>query len=309
MIEKIIGFSLRQRTLVLVVLALVVGVGVYSFLTLPIDAFPDVTNIQVEVVNTAPGLSPLEIEKFVTYPVEIAMRGLPGLDVMRSVTKYGISVVTLVFDDRTDIYFARQLVFQRLSEAKDSLPEGVRSEMGPVATAMGEIYQYTLEGGPEPVGDAGLEAKLTELRTVQDWVLTPQLKSVPGVSEVNSFGGYIRQFQVVMDPDRLLAFYLRHVIDMRIGGLVVRNTMAAFAHGGLGFSRLRIAYGCLRERGQSQQQQYESQYCFHRSHSSRLLRIEGFPPLRTRISGSSTLLATNSWRSVQNEGIPPRVLR
>jgi cobalt-zinc-cadmium resistance protein CzcA len=208
MIEKIIGFSLRQRTLVLIVLGLLVGVGVYSFLTLPIDAFPDVTNIQVEVVSTAPGLSPLEIEKFVTYPIEIAMRGLPGLDVMRSVTKYGISVVTLVFDDKTDIYFARQLVFQRLSEAKDSLPDGVRSEMGPVATAMGEIYQYTLEGGPEPSDEAGREARLTELRTVQDWVISPQLKSVPGVSEVNSFGGYIRQFQVIMDPDRLLAYGL-----------------------------------------------------------------------------------------------------
>jgi cobalt-zinc-cadmium resistance protein CzcA len=207
MIEKIIAFSLKQRTLILIVLVLIVGLGTYSFLTLPIDAFPDVTNIQVEVVATAPGLSPLEIEKFVTYPVEMAMRGLPGLEVMRSVTKYGISVITMVFEDKADIYFARQLVFQRLSEAKDAMPENVRIEMGPVATAMGEIYQYTLEG-PEPADAAGREAHLTELRTVQDWVISPLLKSVPGVSEVNSLGGYIKQFQAVVDLDRLLKYGL-----------------------------------------------------------------------------------------------------
>jgi cobalt-zinc-cadmium resistance protein CzcA len=206
MIEKIIAFSLRQRTLILIVLALIVGVGLYSFLSLPIDAFPDVTNIQVEVVATAPGLSPLEIEKFVTYPVEMAMRGLPGLDIMRSVTKYGISVITLVFQDKVDIYFARQLVFQRLAEAKGAMPENVQIEMGPVATAMGEIYQYTLEG-PEPAS-AALETRLTELRTLQDWVISPLLKSVPGVSEVNSFGGYIKQFQVIVDLDRLLKYGL-----------------------------------------------------------------------------------------------------
>jgi cobalt-zinc-cadmium resistance protein CzcA len=207
MIEKVIAFSLKQRSLVLIVLALLVGIGVYSFLSLPIDAFPDVTNIQVEVISTAPGLSPLEIEKFVTYPIEMAMRGLPGLDVMRSITRYGISVITLVFEDRVDIYFARQLVFQRLAEAKDAIPEGVQTEMGPVATAMGEIYQYTLEG-PEPADAAGRDARLTELRTLQDWILSPQLKSVAGVSEVNSFGGFIKQFQVIMDPDRLLKYGL-----------------------------------------------------------------------------------------------------
>ena len=207
MIEKIIAFSLRQRTLILIVLALIVGVGLYSFLSLPIDAFPDVTNIQVEVVATAPGLSPLEIEMFVTYPVEMAMRGLPGLDIMRSVTKYGISVITLVFQDKVDIYFARQLVFQRLAEAKDAMPENVQIEMGPVATAMGEIYQYTLEG-PEPADAAARKTHLMELRTLQDWVISPLLKSVPGVSEVNSFGGYIKQFQVIVDPDRLLKYGL-----------------------------------------------------------------------------------------------------
>jgi cobalt-zinc-cadmium resistance protein CzcA len=207
MIEKIIAFSLKQRALILIILVLLVGVGIYSFVTLPIDAFPDVTNVQVEVVATVPGLSPLEIEKFVTYPVEMGMRGLPGLDLMRSVTKYGISVITLVFEDKVDIYFARQLVFQRLAEAKEAMPEGVEIEMGPVATAMGEIYQYTLEG-PEPSDPARLETHLTELRTVEDWVISPLLKSVPGVSEVNSFGGYIKQFQVIMDLDGLLKYGL-----------------------------------------------------------------------------------------------------
>jgi cobalt-zinc-cadmium resistance protein CzcA len=137
----------------------------------------------------------------------MAMRGLPGLDIMRSVTKYGISVVTLVFQDKVDIYFARQLVFQRLAEAKDAIPDNVQIEMGPVATAMGEIYQYTLEG-PEPAAAAAQETHLTELRTLQDWVISPLLKSVPGVSDVNSFGGYIKQFQVIVDLDRLLKYGL-----------------------------------------------------------------------------------------------------
>jgi cobalt-zinc-cadmium resistance protein CzcA len=208
MIEKIIGSSLKQRPIVLIIVALLVGVGVYAFLTLPIDAFPDVTGIQVEVVVTAPGLSPLEIEKFVTQPVEMALRGLPGLELMRSVTKYGLSVTTLVFKDKTDIYFARQLVHQRLAEGRVALPEGVAIDMGPVATALGEIYQYTLEGGPAPSDAPGREPWLTELRTVQDWVVSPLLKSVPGVSEVNSFGGYIKQFQVIVDLDRLLKYGL-----------------------------------------------------------------------------------------------------
>ncbi len=207
MIDSLVGFSLRKRGAVLVVLALVVGFGAYAFLTLPIDAFPDVTNIQVEVVSTAPGLAPLEIERFVTYPVEMAMRGLPGLLQMRSVTKYGIAVVTLVFADDVDIYFARQLVFQRLEEAKSALPAGVETEMGPVATAMGEIYQYTIDR-PRAEGEKATVEELTELRTLQDWVVTPLLKSVAGVSEVNSFGGYLRQFQVLLNPDRLQKYGL-----------------------------------------------------------------------------------------------------
>ena len=207
MIERIVSSCLNQRAAVVFVLLVIVATGVYSFLRIPIDAFPDVTNIQVEVICTAPSLSPFEIERFVTYPVEMSMRGLPGLVLMRSVTKFGISVVTLVFRDGMDIYFARQLVFERLAETAEDVPEGVDVAMGPVSTAMGEIYQYTLDG-PAPGDEVRMIPYLTELRTVQDWVVSPLLKSVPGVNEVNSFGGYIKQFQVIPDPGRLLKFGL-----------------------------------------------------------------------------------------------------
>ena len=197
MLERLMALSLRNRLVVGLGVVVIVALGAYAVRTIPIDAFPDVTNIQVEVVSTAPGLSPLEIEKFVTYPIEMAMRGLPKLQLMRSITKYGLSVVTLVFQDDVDVYFARQLVFERLSSVTEGLPEGVSTEMGPVATAMGEIYQYTLEG--KPPADAQERIKyFTDLRTLQDWTVAPLLKNVPGVSEINSFGGYLRQFQVIV---------------------------------------------------------------------------------------------------------------
>ena len=145
MLERLMAFSLRNRLVVGLAVLVILGLGAYAVRTIPIDAFPDVTNIQVEVVSSAGGMSPLEIEQFVTYPIENSMRGLPGLVMMRSVTKYGLSVVTLVFKDDVDIYFARQQVHERVSEVERTLPEGVETEMGPIATAMGEIYQYTLE--------------------------------------------------------------------------------------------------------------------------------------------------------------------
>ena len=202
MLEKIIALCLKQKAFVLFLVLLVGAWGVYSFLTIPVDAFPDVTNVQVEVVGTAPALSPLEIERLVTNPIELAMQGLPRLSSMRSVTKYGISVVTLVFEDGADIYFVRELVFQKLAGVEKDLPEGVGVEMGPVTTAMGEVYQYTLEG-PAPSEVEAQARHLTELRTAQDWVVGPQLKTVPGVVDVNSFGGYIKQFEVTVDPESL----------------------------------------------------------------------------------------------------------
>jgi heavy metal efflux system protein len=207
MLERLMALSLRNRLMVGLGILLIAGLGAYAVRSIPIDAFPDVTNIQVEVVSTAPGMSPLEIEQFVTYPLENAMRGLPGLVTMRSVTKYGLSVVTLVFRDDVDIYFARQQVHERVSEIERTLPEGVETEMGPIATAMGEIYQYTLESDQsDPSSDD--VAGLTRLRTVQDWMVTPLLKSVTGVTEINSFGGYLQQYQVVVDPNRLLKYDL-----------------------------------------------------------------------------------------------------
>jgi cobalt-zinc-cadmium resistance protein CzcA len=207
MIEQMMGGALRNRVLILLLVLIIIGFGAYSIRGTAIDAFPDVTNIQVEVLCGAPGLSPLEIERFVTYPVETAMRGLPGLVTMRSVTKYGLAVVTIVFQDGTDIYFARQLVHERLAAIESSLPEGVKTEMGPVATAMGEIYQYTIEGTP-PTDQAEKIRYLTELRSLQDWVVAPQLKSEPGVNEVNSFGGYLKEYQVIVAPDKLLKYKL-----------------------------------------------------------------------------------------------------
>jgi cobalt-zinc-cadmium resistance protein CzcA len=207
MIERIISFSLKQRLLVFLIMVLVIALGVTSFLKIPIDAFPDVTNIQVEVLSAAPGLAPLEVEKFVTYPLEMAMRGLPRLAQLRSVSKYGLSVITIVFEDGVDIYFARQLVHERVSEAKDKVPAGIEIVLGPVSTAMGEIYQYTLEGRPPSDAEAGARY-LTGLRTVQDWTLAPILKSIPGVNEVNSFGGYIKQYQVIADPEKLVKYQL-----------------------------------------------------------------------------------------------------
>ncbi len=206
LVDRIIESSLRKRVLVLVGVFILVALGIWSVLRIPIDAFPDVTNVQVEVLSTSPGMSPPEVERFVTYPVETAMRGLPRLAQVRSVSKSGLSVVTVVFEDGVDIYFARQLVLERLIEARERVPAGTEIAMGPVSTAMGEVYQYTLVGTP-PAGMDGTEY-LTQVRSVQDWTLAPLLKSIPGVNEINSFGGYIRQFQVTVDPEKLLAYDL-----------------------------------------------------------------------------------------------------
>jgi cobalt-zinc-cadmium resistance protein CzcA len=206
LVDRLIESSLRKRALVLVGVVILVALGVWSVLRIPIDAFPDVTNIQVEVLSTIPGMSPPEVERFVTYPVEMAMRGLPRLDQVRSISKSGLSVITVVFEDGVDIYFARQLVLERLIEAKERVPAGTEIAMGPISTAMGEIYQYTLAGTP-PAGMDETEF-LSLVRTVQDWILSPLLKSIPGVNEINSFGGYIKQYHVTVDPEKLLAYDL-----------------------------------------------------------------------------------------------------
>ena len=207
MLEKIISFCLKQRSFVLVFSLILILFGIYSYLKLPIDAFPDVTNVQVEIVSNAPGLSALEIERFVTYPIEMSMRGLPDVEQLRSVTRFGLSVVTIVFKDNVNIYFARQLVFERLEEASKNVPKGVSVTMGPIATAMGEIYQFTLEGNT-PKDSAGKIKYLTGLRTLQEWTINPLLKSVPGVNDVNSFGGFFKQIQITVSPEKLLKYNL-----------------------------------------------------------------------------------------------------
>ncbi len=205
MLEKLIAYTLKQKGMVIFLSLLIITLGLYSYLKLPIDAFPDVTNIQVEVVSHANGLSAVEIERNVTYPIEMAMRGLPDLEQMRSVTKFGLSIVTIVFKDNVDIYFARQLVFERLAEAREKVPKNVEVAMGPIGTAMGEIYQYTLEG-KMPEDPLQKTAYLTNLRTIQEWIITPQLKNVPGVNEINSFGGYFKEYQVIVSPEKMLKY-------------------------------------------------------------------------------------------------------
>ena len=205
MLEKLFTYTIKQKGMVIFLALLIIAFGSYSYLKLPIDAFPDVTNIQVEVVSHANGLSAVEIERNVTYPIEMAMRGLPDLEQMRSVTKFGLSIVTIVFKDNVDIYFARQLVFERLAEAREKVPKGVEVAMGPIGTAMGEIYQYTLEG-KMPEDPQQKVAYLTNLRTIQEWIITPQLKGVAGVNEINSFGGYFKEYQVVVSPEKMLKF-------------------------------------------------------------------------------------------------------
>ncbi len=246
LLEKLIATCLERREVVLfLALALVVG-GLFAFIRLPIDAFPDVSNIQVEIIAQAPGLSPLEIERLVTFPVETAMRGLPQLELMRSVTKFGLSVVTLIFHDRTDIYFARQLVFERLGEVRSRLPEGVEVTLGPVSTALGEIYQYVLEAPRLEIKNKEDEIRwLTELRTIQDWVVSPWLKTIPGVNEVNSFGGYIKQIHVRPDPVRLRKFQLSisdvfaaiEAGNRNVGGSIIDRQGEQVIVRGVGFYR------------------------------------------------------------------------
>ena len=215
MLNRIIAASLAHRWLVLIITLGVVALGAYNFDRLPIDAVPDITNVQVQINTEAPGYSPLEAEQRITFSVETAMAGLPRLAGTRSVSRYGLSQVTVVFEDGTDIYWARQLISERLVEVKDRLPEGIEPAMGPISTGLGEIFMYTVTAT-----DPAISAM--DLRTVQDWIVRPQLRLTPGVVEVNTIGGYTKQFHVLPDPDRLLAF-----------DLTLQNLMVALARNNL----------------------------------------------------------------------------
>ena len=202
MIEALIRGALKQRIVVVVVAACLGLFGLDAARKLSVDAFPDVTNIQVLVATEAPGRSPEEVERFVTVPIEIGMTGLPGLTEMRSLIKPGLSLVTLVFTDSTPVYFARQLVMERLLELGPRLPADVTPVLGPVSTGLGEVYQFTLERDDDGERQLGVD-ELMRRRVAQDWVVRPLLRSIPGVAEINSQGGYVRQYQVRLNPDRM----------------------------------------------------------------------------------------------------------
>ena len=208
MFERLLKFSIEQRWLVLLATLAMAVLGVYNYQRLPIDAVPDITNVQVQINTEAPGYSPLEIEQRITFPVETVIAGVPRLQETRSLSRYGLSQVTVIFKDGTDIYFARSLVNQRIQEARGRLPPGVEPEMGPIATGLGEIFMWTMEAEQAARRPDGSPYTATDLRTLQDWVVRPQLRTVPGVTEVNSIGGYVKQYHVTPDPAKLIAYGL-----------------------------------------------------------------------------------------------------
>src|SRR6266498_4018697 len=231
MIERIVDLSIRRRWLVLLVTLVAAASGLWSLTKLPIDAVPDITNVQVQINATAPALTPIEIEKQVTVALETALAGTPGLESTRSFSRNGFAQITAVYTDRTDIYFARQQVAERINEAKSNLPPRVEVRMGPISTGLGEIYWWAVEyekpGATAQVADGkpGWQSdgsyltpegeRLTNdfqrtvyLRTVQDWIVRPQMKTVPGVAGADAIGGFVKQFQVQPDPSRLISFGL-----------------------------------------------------------------------------------------------------
>lgn len=225
MVEKLIQAALAQRVIVLIAAFALIASGIWAFMNMPIDAFPDVTNVQVQVLAEAPGVAPPDVERQVAFPIELEMNGLPRVTQVRSISKFGLAVITVVFEDNVDIYFARQQVTERLALAANNLPPGANASLGPIASGMGEIFQYTLEGPQD----------LMTKRTVQDWVIRPYLRTVPGVTEVNTLGGLLKQHQVEVRPDRLAAY-----------GLTVQDVVDALARAN------RNAPGNYFERGDEQ---------------------------------------------------------
>jgi cobalt-zinc-cadmium resistance protein CzcA len=213
MLPNLVEAALKHRLILVVVAAILCAFGVHAAQQLSVDAFPDVTNVQVQIATEAPGKSPEEVERFITIPVEIAMTGLPGMTDMRSLNKPGLSLITLVFEDGRSVYLERQMVSERLNELRDKMPEGVTPVLGPITNALGEVYQYTLEtpdDGKRPL----TREELIERRTVQDWIVRPLLRSIPGVAEINSTGGYVKQYETLVDPQKL-RYYNLTIQDVR----------------------------------------------------------------------------------------------
>ena len=244
MLERIIRFSIAQRWLVLACVAGLAALGIYNFQRLPIDAVPDITNVQVQINSEAAGYSPLEAEQRITFPVETAIAGLPGLDYTRSISRYGLSQVTVVFEEGTDIYRARQLVSERIQSAREVLPPGVAPELGPIATGLGEIYMYVLSSEPGATTPEGTTWTAMDLRTLNDWVVLPQLRGVKGVTEVNTIGGYKKEIHVIPDPSALAAF-----------GLTLADVMSALeennANAGAGYIERNGEQNLVRIPGQA----------------------------------------------------------
>ncbi len=214
MLDRIIRFAIAHRWLMIALTMALVAIGAWSFTKLPIDATPDITNVQVQINTEAAGYSPLESEQRVTFTLETALAGLPGLDYTRSISRYGLSQVTVVFKDGTDLYFARQQVAERIQQVKSQLPAGLEPELGPIATGMGEIFMYTVDAEPGARKQDGTPWTATDLRTLQDWVVRPQLRNTPGVTEVNTIGGFARQIHITPEPAKLVAlgFTLHDVV-------------------------------------------------------------------------------------------------
>lgn len=206
MVDALLQFSIARRWLILFLVAVTAGVGLWNYQKLPIDAVPDITNVQVQINTQADGYSPLEVEQRITYLVEVAIAGLPHVESTRSLSRYALSQVTVVFEDGTDIYFARNIINERLQQAKSQMPAGVEPEMGPVATGLGEIFHYSVHADAKARQPNGEPYDAMALRTLQDWVIRPQLRLVPGVTEVNTIGGYEKQFHITPDPSALLAY-------------------------------------------------------------------------------------------------------
>ena len=218
MFERLIQASIAQRVLIMFASLMLIVVGVYSYQRLPIDAVPDITNVQVQINTYAPGYSPFETEQRITFPVETVMAGLPGLQQTRSLSRYGLSQVTVIFSEDTDLFFARQLVNERVAQARERLPAGLTPALAPIATGLGEIYLWTVEADKGATKPDGAPYTGTDLREIQDWVIKPQLRTVPGVTDINSIGGYVKEYQVAPSPERLAAVgismaELVHAID------------------------------------------------------------------------------------------------
>ena len=208
MFERLIQFAIEQRIIVLLAVLLMAGLGIASYQKLPIDAVPDITNVQVQINTGAAGFSPLETEQRITFPIETAMAGLPALEQTRSLSRSGLSQVTVIFKDGTDLFFARQLVNERLQIAREQLPEGAEALMGPISTGLGEIFLWTVEAQEGALKDDGTAYTPTDLRVIQDWIIKPQLRNVPGVAEINTIGGFAKEYQIAPDPKRLAAYKL-----------------------------------------------------------------------------------------------------